>query len=436
MSAEDIDEGDPGTSTKRPVRTASSGILGTGPLAPLARGDFLRLLLADGLWWQSMWMEFLVTGWIALELTDSAWWVSVIAFCRSVPVPFVGFLGPVWAERFQRRRVVQCLQGINFLGAATLAILYQTDRLEYWNLAVVALINGAAWALDWPTRRALVPDLVGRDRVVDGMVLENVLQSLTRLSGPLLAGVAMSRLGAGGALWLLCGISGLGFIILLGLQTQSCSPEPTAGIRAAWGRLRQGLAYVRRNSAILGTLLITVIMNAWAFPFQALLPVFARDVLGQGPLGLGLLGAANGVGALIGLLAVNLARRSVSNPTIFSAGSFLACIGLVAFSLSGSMAVSLLALAVAGVGQAGFSIMQSSIILVESTDDMRSRAMGALVLAIGIGPVGRVQAGAMAAIWSAPVAVGCMAASGAVATLGVMAFLTGFVRHRWSNLSD
>ncbi|MBT6144460.1 MAG: hypothetical protein HOH74_03455 [Gemmatimonadetes bacterium] len=80
--------------------------------------------------------------------------------------------------------------------------------------------------------------------------------------------------------------------------------------------------------------------------------------------------------------------------------------------------------------------MQSSIILVESTDDMRSRAMGALVLAIGIGPVGRVQAGAMAAIWSAPVAVGCMAASGAVATLGVMAFLTGFVRHRWSNLSD
>ena len=100
------------------------------------------------------------------------------------------------------------------------------------------------------------------------------------------------------------------------------------------------------------------------------------------------------------------------------------------------MTLSLLALAVAGVGQAGFSIMQSSIILVESTDNMRSRAMGALVLAIGIGPVGRVQAGAMAAFWSAPVAVGGMAVSGALATLGVVVFLAGFVRHRVSNLPD
>ena len=314
MSAEDIDEDDPGTSAKVSIEPASSGRLGAGFFAPLARRDFVRLWLADGLWWQSMWMESLVSGWIALELTDSAWWVSVVAFCRSAPVPLVGFLGPVWAERFQRRRVVQSLQGINFLGAAVLAVLYHTGHLQYWNLAAVGLINGAAWALDWPTRRALVPDLVGRDRVVDGMVLENVLQSLTRLSGPLLAGVAMSRLGTSGALWLLCVISALGFIILLGLQTNSRSPEPPAGIQAAWGRLREGLGYVRRNSAILGTLLITVIMNAWAFPFQALLPVFARDILGQGPFGLGLLGAANGAGALVGLLAVNGISPGTSLP--------------------------------------------------------------------------------------------------------------------------
>jgi predicted MFS family arabinose efflux permease len=193
-------------------------------------------------------------------------------------------------------------------------------------------------------------------------------------------------------------------------------------------RTREGLRYVRGNSAILGTLIITVIMNAWAFPFQALLPVFARDVLGQGPFGLGLLGAANGAGAMVGLLLVNLSRRSFGHPAIFSTGSILACVGLLAFSLSSSMTLSLAALAIAGVGQAGFSIMQSSIILVEATDQMRSRAMGALVIAIGVGPLGRVQAGAMAAAWSAPVAVFCMAASGALATLAVVLLLLGFVR--------
>ncbi len=397
-------------------------------LDPLRRPDFVRLWLADGLWWQSMWMETLVTGWIALELTDSAWWVSVVAFCRSAPVPLVGFLGPIWVERFRRRHVVQCLQAVNFLGALCLAVLYHTGSLEYWHMTVVALSNGAAWALDWPTRRALLPDLVGRDRVVDGMVMENVLQSLTRLSGPLLAGIAMERLGAGGALWLLCGISGAGFAILLGLQTESRSPEQIAGFAAAWKRMLEGLQYVHSNGAILGTLLITVIMNAWAFPFQALLPVFARDVLGQGPMGLGLLGAANGAGALVGLVVVNLSRRRLGNPAIFSAGSILACVGLVAFSLSASMPLSLLALGVSGIGQAAFSIMQSSIILVESTDQMRSRAMSALVLAIGVGPLGRIQAGAMAAAWSAPMAVSWMAASGAIATIAVLTLLAGFVR--------
>ncbi|MEE3336321.1 MAG: MFS transporter [Candidatus Latescibacterota bacterium] len=397
-------------------------------LTPLRRPDFIRLWMADGLWWQSMWMETLVTGWLALEMTDSAWWVSVVAFCRNIPVPLVGFLGPVWVERFRRRRVIQALQSVNLLAALTLAILYHFGRLEYWHLTMVSLANGAAWALDWPTRRALLPDLVGRDHVVDAMVLENVLQSLTRLSGPLLAGLAMQHLGAGGALWILCLIGGTGLLVLLGLRTDSHSPEQTAGIRDALARTREGLRYVRGNSAILGTLIITVIMNAWAFPFQALLPVFARDVLGQGPFGLGLLGAANGAGAMVGLLLVNLSRRSFGHPAIFSAGSILACVGLLAFSFSSSMTLSLAALAIAGVGQAGFSIMQSSIILVEATDQMRSRAMGALVIAIGVGPLGRVQAGAMAAAWSAPVAVFCMAASGALATLAVVLLLLGFVR--------
>ncbi|MBD04935.1 MAG: hypothetical protein CME24_11390 [Gemmatimonadetes bacterium] len=397
-------------------------------LTPLRRPDFIRLWMADGLWWQSMWMETLVTGWLALEMTDSAWWVSVVAFCRNIPVPLVGFLGPVWVERFRRRRVIQALQSVNLLAALTLAILYHFGRLEYWHLTMVSLANGAAWALDWPTRRALLPDLVGRDHVVDAMVLENVLQSLTRLSGPLLAGLAMQHLGAGGTLWILCLIGGTGLLVLLGLRTDSHSPEQTAGIRDALARTREGLRYVRGNSAILGTLIITVIMNAWAFPFQALLPVFARDVLGQGPFGLGLLGAANGAGAMVGLLLVNLSRRSFGHPAIFSTGSILACVGLLAFSLSSSMTLSLAALAIAGVGQAGFSIMQSSIILVEATDQMRSRAMGALVIAIGVGPLGRVQAGAMAVAWSAPVAVFCMAASGALATLAVVLLLLGFVR--------
>lgn len=386
-----------------------------GLLAPLASPDYRRLWLADGLWWQSMWMEHVALGWIALELTDSAWWVAVVAFCRSVPLPVVGLFGPIWGERFLRRHLVLALQCVNLCGVSALLLLHTIGGLQYWHLAAVALVNGAAWALDWPTRRALVPDLVGRTRVVDGMMLESGMQGLTRLTGPLLAGASMERLGIGGALTILLVLSALGAVLLAGLRTDSRSPAPPKGMTAAVQRLREGLRYVRRQPAILGTLAITVIMNAWAFPFQALLPVIARDVLGQGPMGLGQLGAANGVGAVIGIVVVNWGRHRCSKELIFAGGSVLGCVGLIGLSLSTSFPLSLAALVVAGLGQAGFSIMQSSIVLVEASDEMRSRAMGALVLAIGSGPLGRVQGGAMAAVWGAPLAIGSMALSAVVA---------------------
>ncbi len=184
---------------------------------------------------------------------------------------------------------------------------------------------------------------------------------------------------------------------------------------------------MKRQPAILGTLAITVIMNAWAFPFQAILPVIARDVLGQGPTGLGMLGAASGVGGLAGLLLVNWGRERYSNEAIFAGGSVLGCVGLMGLSLSTSLPLSLTALVVSGVGLAGFSIMQSSIILVEATDEMRSRAMGALVLAIGSGPLGRVQGGAMAVAWGAPLAVGSMALWAALGVVAVAWGLRGFL---------
>jgi hypothetical protein len=395
--------------------------------APLANPDFARLWLADGLWWQSMWMEQVALGWIALQLTDSAWWVAVVAFCRAIPVPIVGLFGPIVGERFLRRRLVLALQCVNLSGATVLFLLHLAGCLQYWHLTAVALASGSAWALDWPTRRALVPDLVGRDRVVDGMVLENVLQGMTRLTGPLLAGASMDRFGTGGALGFLVATSAIGALLLAGLRTDSRSPSPPKDVAAAWVSLRQGLAYVRGQPAILGTLAITVILNAWAFPFQALLPVIARDVLHQGPMGLGLLGAASGIGAMGGLLVVNWLRQHSSREAIFAAGSLLACVGLLGLSLSTSMALSLAALIVAGVGQAGFSIMQSSIILVESTDEMRSRAMGALVLAIGSGPLGRVQGGAMAVAWGAPVAIGTMAFCAAAGIVAVAWGLRGYL---------
>ena len=137
-------------------------------------------------------------------------------------------------------------------------------------------------------------------------------------------------------------------------------------------------------------------------------------------MGLGLLGAAAGVGSVAGLAIVNLIRRRIANELIFAVSSMFACVGLLAFSLSQSFTLSLALLFLAGVGQAGFSVMQSSIILLKTTDEMRTRVMSTVVLAIGFGPVGQAQGGAIAETWGAPIAVGTMAVGAIVGMIAVI----------------
>ena len=397
-------------------------------LEPLANGDFVRLWLANGLWWQAMWMEMLALGWLALELTNSPWWVQVIAFYRAVPLLIVGLFGAVITDRFRRRYIVCILQLVNVLGLGLLALLLFHGELEVWHLSVVSLVLGAAWALDWPTRRSMVPDLVGKTRIVDAMVLENVIQGVTRIAGPLAAGYVTAAYGSLGALLVLVGLGTLGLILLAGMKTDSRAPA--RGTLASGWAGRQGWTSLRASAPIFGVFLVTVLMNIWTFPYMNLLPVFARDVYGLGPEAMGWLGAASGAGTIVGLAAVQLGRRNLSNEWVFVGGSLLSCMGIAAFAFSGTLGLALVMLFCSGLGQAGFSIMQSSIILVESPDEMRSRAMSTLVVAIGVGPIGRLQSGALAETWGARGAVGIMAVLGALGIAATAVFLRGFVGRR------
>ena len=377
-----------------------------------------------------MWMEMLIVGWLGLELTDSAWWVSMLGFYRSIPLLLIGPWGALLTDRFPRRRLLSVFQGLGATAALLVLLAFLNGSLTYVQLALFSFIQGVIWALDWPTRRAIIPDLVGRERVVDALVLENGIQNITRILGPISGGVALELIGVGGGLVLLSAMGFGSLVLLLGITSRSQAPSVTGGFRTIVDMTRQGWKFVRGNRKIWGVFLITIFMNVWAFPYMNLLPVFARDILGQGPVGLGWLGAAHGLGATAGLLIIHWGRKWLSNEWLFSGGSLLLSFGLILFSTSTSYHLSLLLLFISGLGQAGFSIMQSSIILVESTDDMRSRAMGTLVLAIGVGPLGRLQSGSMAELLTASWAVGSMALMALIATLGTVGYLKGFIRSR------
>jgi predicted MFS family arabinose efflux permease len=178
--------------------------------------------------------------------------------------------------------------------------------------------------------------------------------------------------------------------------------------------LGEGLAYVLRTPVILGVLAITAVMNLLAFPYQHMVPVVAKQVLGLGPQLTGLLLAADGLGAFSGSLFVASLREVKRKGRLFVVGAVLLMGAVLLFSLSPWYLLSFGVLFMAGAGTACFATMQSSLILTSASDAMRGRAMGTLMLAIGFGPLGALQVGALASALGAPLAMTVSAGSGIV----------------------
>jgi MFS family permease len=183
-----------------------------------------------------------------------------------------------------------------------------------------------------------------------------------------------------------------------------------------------GIQYALRNRVVLGVLCITVIMNALAFSYVQILPVVARDHLGVGPGLMGLLASADGLGTLIGAMLLAALANLPYHGRIFALGALLELICLLAFATSPWYVLSFVLLVGVGLGNAGFSTMQSTIILLSAAPGMRGRAVGILGLCIGSTPLGLLELGALATAVGAPTAIAINAGLGLALLLPVMAF--------------
>jgi MFS family permease len=189
--------------------------------------------------------------------------------------------------------------------------------------------------------------------------------------------------------------------------------------------LAHGFGYILRDEAVVGVLAITVAMNFLMFPYLQLMPVFAVDVLQSGPIGLGVLSAVDGLGSLLGTLYLAYLASRRHDGLTFWLGSIMGSLAIVGFALSRTFLLACFLLFLGGIGRAGFSALQSTIILRNTSDEMRSRALGVLTLAIGVGPFGSLEVGALSTISSTPLAVAANAAVCVLVVAGVTARLRG-----------
>lgn len=391
--------------------------LGGRTLRAFYTRGFWRVWTGSMLWYSARWMDLFVLQWQVLIMTDSAFQVSLVGFYRMAPMFLLGLFAGLLADRFDRKVVLLAAQLWNAAASATIAYLLISGQLRLWHLAVLVTALGFSWALDLPARRSYIYDMVGPRRVVNAMALDHVGMDGAKILGPVIGGFLWPVIGAGGCLILLSATYLVNFCLYLRLP--SAAPAGSGGAPRVLRNLSDGLAYVLRNPVILGVLAITALMNLLAFPYQHMVPVVAKQVLDVGPQFTGLLLAADGLGALSGSLAVASLGDVQRKGRLFVLGSVLLMGAVLAFSLSSRYWLSLGLLFVAGAGIACFATMQSSLVLTSASDAMRGRAMGTLMLAIGFGPLGALQIGALASILGASLAVTVSAGAGVV----ILAFI-------------
>jgi MFS family permease len=373
------------------------------PLETFRSSGYRYLWSASVLWNLARWMDRVVLGWVVLEMTDSAWNLAVLEALRWLPLLMFGVAGGAVADRVDRRWVLIAAQGLALVVCTSTGLLLALGLFSFTLAALAAFLLGVQWAVDWPTRRALIPDLVGRELTFNAVALEAVSMNLTRIVGPLLAGVLVAYWSPAGAFACMALLYVMEIALLKLMPLTARSRQLASGPMLRY--LRDGFATLRCSQPIVGVLLISVFMNIMVFPYMQLLPIFARDVLHSDAVGLGALSAAAGFGSVLGASAIAGSRRVPHSGMLFWVGSCVMCASLVGFAVSSSFGLALVLLAISGLGQAAFASLQTTIVLSNAADQLRGRAMGALTLAIGSTPLGSLEIGAAGVALGAPLAV-------------------------------
>lgn len=351
------------------------------------------------------WMQTVAQGWLALQLTNSAFMVGVVSAASSLPVLLLALYAGVVADRYPKLRLVKITQSALLGEALVLWWFMWSGHIGVVSLTLIALVEGTANAFDIPARQALMIELVGREDVVDAIALNSSGFNLARIIGPSIAAVVIARAGlawcfALNAVSYLLVLIGLTRIRLPAWTARGPGGSPLAGIV-------EGLRFMvaRRDVALLMSLV--AVYSIFGVPYLVLMPVVARNVLHGGPQTYGALLAAVGFGAVCGATALAMMGHTMPKGKWLSMTTFSFCTLLLAFSFARAEWLALVLLFGVGFVMIQTTALANGLLQTLSPDALRGRVMAAYAFVfVGLGPAGSLLGGTIAEIGGAPLAIG------------------------------
>lgn len=368
------------------------------------------------------WMQNIAQSWLVLELTGSGTALGTVVALQMLPVLLVGPICGVFADRFDKQRLIITTQAAKGVLSLALGILVVTGSVELWMVYVFAVSFGSVTALDNPARHTFVMELVGPETIANAVVLNSVVVNSARVIGPAIGGVIIATLGTG-VCFLLDGFSFLAVIISMAMIRRA---ELHRSDRAPRGRgqLREGLRYAWGNPDLRTTLIMLVIIGTLAYEFRVTMPLLAEVTFDSGSTGLAYITALMGAGAVVG----GLVTASFGNPTPKRFASVAAAFGtvLLAISVMPTLVLACVLMPVLGAASVAVISLSNATLQLGSASAMRGRVMALFSVALlGSTPIGGPAVGYLAEQTNPRVAI----AVGGLAAVAAAAY-------GWSQLSD
>lgn len=352
-------------------------------------------------------------------LTDSTLQTGLIGLAQAVALIVLSPLGGAWADRMNRRRLLQCMQAFSLVVSLGLAVATLADVIEPWHIVLAVLLNTSAETFDRPARQALIPALVPKSDLVQAFALINPSREIAVLTGPALAGFLIAGFGPAG-MYLVDVVSFAVLVVVLQCLRISGHSTAEAKQSSVWHNIKEGFAWMRHRPLILQ--LIGLDLSCTLFgAYRVVLPALSTDVLHVGPSGYGILSAAPAVGALIGAAWVFRIARTARSGRIVLAATI--GYGVATIGLAQAPAFLLAVVGAAGIGlfDAMHTAIRHAAVQLEAPDEIRGRVTALYQIASRGGPaLGDLNIGALAG----PLGPGLALAIG-----GVLPILAGGVSY-------
>src|SRR4051794_753141 len=372
----------------------------------------------------SNWLQQVTLGWLAYDTTDSALVAGLTFGLRALPSLIIGPIGGVLGDRFERKRGLQINSGYMMVLSLLFALQLAFGEIQTWQILLYTLLQGTGQALVQPVRQALVSNTVPREDLMNAIALNSFANTSMRVVGPSVAGALIALSGPAVNFGIQSAAYVLIFVLILPLKAPYTSERVGLKDKSLMADFKAGIAYVRGQPTLTGLVLMSLLPVLFTTPINlGLLPVFARDALHVDSAALGLLYSAQGVGAVLGTIALASFSNFRSKGLLLCAAAACLTVGITLYSQVTMFLMALPLLAATTCCFMTYNTLNQTILQTITPDEYRGRVMGLQLMSNGLSPLGSFLFGTLAELYGVRLSI---FAAGICAMTSVALLITFF----------